>query len=418
MSILQQLEHRLKINVREHAKNSSLLVVGSFIAAIFGLGVNILFANTLSKEVFGEYRFILGLLNTFNSFALSGMNIAVVQAVARGHEGALASSIRYQLKWAIPHAIGGFIAASFFYAQGDTTAAFCLAAIALVMPVSNAFNTYTAFLQGKKAFEAFSTSNVIQALCIYGTIAIALIGTQNLIVITLANIGATLLTNLLFHAYTIYRYKPNTSTDKATIPYGRHISLLWGLRLAIDQVETFLIHAVLGPASLAAFAVITTIPERLKGFIKIGPSVVLPDYANRNLGEIVPLLRRKMALLFVGLSFTALGYVLLCPPVFTLIYPNYTDIIPLAQLYGISFLFGLWSIPLTILFSQQESDTLSKVLVTSSILQSVIMAIGLFLGGLVGAIIGKLLFQAIQMMGYQIGLEFAAKRQIALASTK
>ena len=119
MSILQQLEHRLKINVREHAKNSSLLVVGSFIAAIFGLGVNILFANTLSKEVFGEYRFILGLFNTFNSFALSGMNIAVVQAVARGHEGALASSIRYQLKWAIPHAIGGFIAASFFYAQGD-----------------------------------------------------------------------------------------------------------------------------------------------------------------------------------------------------------------------------------------------------------------------------------------------------------
>jgi O-antigen/teichoic acid export membrane protein len=418
MSFFETLEKALKINVREHAKNSGLLVVGSFIAAIIGLGVNILFANLLSKETFGDYRFILGLLNTFNSFALTGMNVAVVQAVARGYEGTLMRAVRYQLRWAIPHAIGGLIAAVFFFSQGNTTAALCLTLIALVSPISNAFNTYSAFLQGKKQFKRFTGTNIIQALTVYGTITLALIGTENIVLITLANIGATLLSNLALHAYTLYRYKPNTSADPETITYGRNLSFLWGLRLAVDQLDTFLIHGFLGPASLASYAVITTIPERLKGFIKIGPSVVMPDHANRSLSEIVPPMRKKMALLFLALAVVSAFYALLCPPVFAVIYPLYTDIIPLAQLYGISLLFGLWSIPLTILFSQQESATLNKALIASSLLQAVMMASGLWLGGLLGVVIAKLSFQGIQMAGYMIGLEIAAKRQRAVASTR
>lgn len=418
MSFFSFLERKLKINVREHAKNSILLAAGSFIASLAGLAVNILFANILAKETFGEYRFILGLFNTFNSFALTGMNVAVVQAVARGHEGALLSSIRYQLKWAIPHTLGGLIAAMIFWLNGQSTAAICLALIALVMPISNAFNTYTAFLQGKKAFQAFTASNAIQAIIVYVTIAAAAIATKHVVIITLANITATLLANAITYAWTLAKYKPNSTDEPGAIVYGRNISVLWGLRLAAEQIDTFLIHGLLGPAQLASYAVITTIPERLKGFIKIGPSVVLPDYANRTLAEIVPPLRKKMLLMFIGLGIVTAGYVILCPPVFSIIYPLYKDIIPLAQLYGTSFILGLWSIPLTILFSQQESKTLGKILAASSISQGVIMAVGLFAGGLLGAVIGKLVFQGIQMAGFMIGLEYAAKHQSAVASTK
>lgn len=418
MSFFTFLERKLKTNARVHAKNSLLLATGSFIASLAGLGVNILFANVLSKETFGDYRYILGLLNVFNSFTLTGMNVAVVQAVAKGYEGALRASINDQLKWAIPHTLGGFIAAAIFYVNGQPTAALCLALIAAIMPVSNAFNTYTAFLQGKKAFKAFTVSNMVQAFAVYSAIAVALLATKHIVIITLANIGATLASNLILHAYTLRTYKPNDRTEADTLAYGRKISLLWGLRLAADQVETFLIHGMLGPVSLAAFAVITTIPERLKGFIKIGPSVVLPDYANRRLSEIVPPLRKKLLLLTLGLGIVTIGYVALCPPVFRLIYPTYADIIPLAQLYGMSFLFGLWSIPLTILFSQKESETLSGILAISSVLQAAMMAIGLFMGGLLGAVIGKLSFQGMQTVAYLVGLEIAAKRQSAVASTK
>lgn len=418
MPIFEMLEKALKINVREHAKNSTLLVVGSFIAALIGLGVNILFANLLSKETFGEYRYILSLFNVFNSFALTGMNVAVVQAVARGFEGTLSASIRYQLKWAILHTIGGLFAALLFLLNGQETAAICLAMIALLMPISNAFNTYTAYLQGKKAFQAFTVSNTLQALGVYAMIALALLTTKNIVIITLANISATLLINLAFYAYTVHRFKPNTVNEPSTIRFGKRVSLLWGLRLAADQVDALLIHAVLGPAALASYAVITTIPERLKGFIKIGPSVVLPDYANRTLDQIVPPLRKKLLFLLLGLGIVAAGYVLLCPPVFRIIYPHYGEIIPLAQLYGVSFLFGLWSIPLTILFSQQESDALSMVLAGSSIAQAIIMAIGLFTGGLLGVVIAKLLFQALQFIAFIFGLEYAAKHQAATASTR
>ncbi|MFO0765098.1 MAG: oligosaccharide flippase family protein [Patescibacteria group bacterium] len=416
MSFFQKLEQKLKINVRQHAKNSSLLAAGSFVASLMGLAISVVYANFLSKETYGEYRYVLGLLNVFNSFSLTGMNVAVAQAVARGFDGVLMASIKYQLKWAIPHTLGGLVAAGVFYCRGDMTAAVCLALIAIIVPVSNAFNTYTAFLQGRKAFTAFSASTVVQSIAVYSSIAVAVFASRHVVWVTLANIGATLAVALIMHAWTLWRFKPGTSTDQNAITYGRNVSLLWGIRMAAEQIDTFLIHGFLGPVALATYAVITTVPERLKGYIKIAPLVVLPNHANRTLADIVPPLRKKLALMTLALAGISAAYALLCPLLFGWIYPLYQNAVPLAQLYGITFIFGLSTIPLTILFSQQESKVLSNVLIGSSIAQGIIMALGLWLGGLMGAIAAKLVFQLLQTVTMIVGLEIAAKRHMALAS--
>ena len=220
------------------------------------------------------------------------------------------------------------------------------------------------------------------------------------------------------YAWTLKKFKPNNEQDPQAITYGRNTSFLWGIRLAAEQIDTFLIHGILGPAQLATYAVITTIPERLKGFIKIAPTVALPNHANRALAEIVPPLRKKMLLLLFGLGVLSFLYAWLCPFVFTWIYPLYHDAIPLAQLYGVSLIFGIWNIPLSILFSQQESSILGRILAGSSIVQGLIMASGILVGGLLGAVVGRLVFQALQAIGLWLGVENAAKRQLARAVIK
>ena len=83
----------------------------------FGQGMNssisflliIAFANLLPKETYGFYRYILSLAGIFNVFTMTGMNAAVSQATATGNEGALRTSVRYQLKWNVMMAIAMWI---------------------------------------------------------------------------------------------------------------------------------------------------------------------------------------------------------------------------------------------------------------------------------------------------------------------
>lgn len=411
MSLLHHLEGVLKTDLRSHIKNGGWLVIGSGIVSALSLIMSIVFANALSKESFGDYRYALGLLNVFNSFSLSGMNTAVAQAVARGFDGTLAASVRYQFKWAIPHALGGLVAAAIFWSQGNTLAALCLGLFAVFIPSSNALNTYSGFLQGRKLFSTLSTTTIIQSLAVYALVTIAVFSTRDALWLTVALITATILSNITVFSWVMWRFKPKEATDPQAITYGRNLSFLWGLRLAAEQIETFLIHGFLGPAALATFAVITTAPERLKGYIKIAPSIVLPNHANRTLAEIVPPLRKKMLLMGLGLVIISIVYILLCPLLFGWVYPLYSDAVPLAQLYGISLILGLWQIPSAIFQSQQEASVLGKILASSSIFQALIMGIGVIAGGLFGAVLGKLIFQALQLTLFVTGLEYLAKRQ-------
>ena len=59
----------------------------------------IVFANFLSKEVFGEYTFVMAVLSIAGIFALPGMRVAVIQAVARGYEGTYFRALREIFKW-------------------------------------------------------------------------------------------------------------------------------------------------------------------------------------------------------------------------------------------------------------------------------------------------------------------------------
>lgn len=414
MSLITTLEQALHINIRQHAKNAGMLTIGAFGTALLGLGVSIALANILTKEQFGEYRYILGLLNAFNSFALTGMNMAVTQAVAKGSDGDFLKALRFQMKWGLFHTLGGLGVSAYLYLIDKPIAALCLVAISLVMPTANAFNTFTAYLQGKKYFTLFSATNILQSLVIYGSIAVALFATQHIVIMTLANIFATLATNLVFHWYVVKTYPPGTQTDSSTQSFGVKLSGMWGLRLLVDQLDTFFIYSFLGPTALASYAVITTIPERLKGFIKFGPLVALPDHAQRELQEIVPALRKKLLLMMVGLAIVTVGYVLLSPMVFRFFYPTYTELIPLIQLYGVSFLFAIHLIPLNILFSQKASGALASTITFTSILQILCMVIGLVYFKLPGAIAGKLIFQLLQACMYYLALELAYTREKGL----
>ena len=80
-------------------KGGFWLSVGQFFGTLKGFILSIVFANLLSKEVFGEYSFAMTVLGIAGVFALPGMGVAVVQAVAKGYEGTYFKALKEVFKW-------------------------------------------------------------------------------------------------------------------------------------------------------------------------------------------------------------------------------------------------------------------------------------------------------------------------------
>jgi len=81
----------------------------------------IVFANLLPKETYGIYTYLLSLSGFFTVFTLSGMNAAVLQAVASGNEGILKSSVKYQIKWNSAMTLVLFGLAGYYFWQYNYT---------------------------------------------------------------------------------------------------------------------------------------------------------------------------------------------------------------------------------------------------------------------------------------------------------
>src|SRR3989344_4903049 len=118
-TVLRGLEKYTKADMVYLAKGGFWITFGQSFSTLLSLVLIIAFANLLPKETYGTYRYILSLASIFNVFTLTGMNSAVARAVAIGHEGALRTSVKYQLKWNLLMLVAFFTLGGYYLANGD-----------------------------------------------------------------------------------------------------------------------------------------------------------------------------------------------------------------------------------------------------------------------------------------------------------
>ncbi|HEV7121319.1 MAG TPA: oligosaccharide flippase family protein, partial [Candidatus Paceibacterota bacterium] len=131
------------------------LNANSAVTLLLSFGISIAYANFLPKEVYGTYQYLLSLFSILGAFTLSGMNSAITRSVARGYEGALRSSILPQLRWNLISTGIALCFTAYYFLHAEQTLSLGMAFIAIALPIITTFNSYGAFLIGKKAFRTF-----------------------------------------------------------------------------------------------------------------------------------------------------------------------------------------------------------------------------------------------------------------------
>lgn len=389
-SVLRWSEQYTKTDMVYLARSSFWLQAISVFVSLASFLLYVVFGHVLTKEVYGNYQYLLSIGAIVGAFTLTGMNGAVARAVARGFEGSYREAIRVQLRWNIVPMLGAWMFGAYYLAHSNPTLGLGLILIGIFVPLNTTFNTYGAFLTAKKDFRR----NFFYGLLVYAPyyLAVALVAVS--LPLALALLAANLISQgimyFVAHRRILAIYKPNDERDPEAIAYGKHLSLINFFGAAIAQVDNILVFHYLGAAELALYSFTTALPDRLGIFRNIA-AAAFPKFATRTPEEVRLSIGRKV-LLSIGVALgVVLLYDLFAYQFFMLFFPKYIEAVAFSQVYAFIIAAGFGSVFITALSAHGRVKRLYTYNIITPIITLASELVGILMWGLWGLIIARIL---------------------------
>ncbi len=357
--------------------------------SLFSLILYIVFAHVVPKEVFGTYQYLLSLMVAISALSLAGMNSAVIRAVAQGYEGTYRAAIRLQALWSLLPCVVALGIGAYYYVQNEYALATALVVIGILSPLNNVFNTYSAYLQGKRNFRSTYFYNLTQNIVYYSAMIVAAFFASGAIVLLLANLLSQGLGMYALHRYLLANYQPNDSVDPEALTYGKHLSLMAFFGTLGLQADNILAFHYLGPAALAVYAFSTAVPDRVGALFKFLPAAILPKLSTKSPEEVRAAFDRRLLIPLLSAVFITIVYIACAPFIYALLFPAYVESIPFSQLYALTIIATLANLFTAGLMAARHTKSLYIYNVTTPFVQIALQWVGVVMFGLWGLIIAK-----------------------------
>lgn len=318
----------------------------NFIASsLFSTLLVIGFGNLVPKEVYGNYKYIMSLAGALGFIMFVGINTAVTQSAASGKIGSLSYAIKTQLRWNVLFTLTLLGVAGYYFFNDHASFAIAFIILAAGNPLVSTFNTYGAFLAGRKEFKRASLyasmTTFFYVLCMFTAIVVS----ADLIVLVGAYIIGSLVPLLYFHWKVVRSLPPHdplsAQEEKELVSYARHLNVLNIFGNLSQYVDKIVVFHYMGAVELAIYGFALAVPERIRGYLKNITALALPKLSERSLEDIsLNFYRRIFQGMLIG-SLISIGYVVGAPIVFKLLLPKYLEAVHYSQIIGISYIFLL-----------------------------------------------------------------------------
>src|SRR3989338_1839484 len=327
-AVIKKIQRFLKTDTSYLIKGGAWLSVIRASSLVVAFFLSILYARYLSKETYGNYRYILNALGIFSFLSLPGLGTSMVYAVARGFEGSFRKTTILQ-----------FLSGLFFIAVG-VGSLFMI----LVEPSTN----YQGYYNAKKDFKARAFS-AIGSKIFYGLIMLAAILSirflgptpfYSLLILVCGYLAASTLPHLFFLYSALKSVPKNAPSEKNLLSDGIKFTIIDIPTHVTTYLDSIIIFHLLGPVELAIYSFAEAIPDQIRGTLKsIGTSLASPKLATKDIREIEESgLFGKIARFSILLIPAVIAYILLAPYIYQYLYPKYIDSIFISQLLAISLL--------------------------------------------------------------------------------
>lgn len=338
-NILRWSEQYTRTDMIYATKGGFWLVAGKAAAFATSLLLAAAMANLIPQSVFGIYKFVLAGAGMIGAFTLSGMGGMITQSVSRGFDGTWKAGARTYLQWSVGSIALSLAVSIYYFLNDNVTLAVSFLAVALCSPLFTSSSFFLQFLFGKQDFKRGAlfdiVKNVVPVLCIVGTIFII----DDPVYIVLVYFLSNILINLILTSATERIYHPQESVDPIAISYSKHLSIIGAMGKISENIDKVLVFHYLGAAQLAVYAFAQTPIAQLKLLNDIPVKLAYPKLATTNVQDLQSTLPRKILLLVGLMSMIVVGYVLIAPHIFKILFPAYTDAIPVTQALALSLIF-------------------------------------------------------------------------------
>lgn len=368
-----------------------------FLGQIVGLVANLLlifvFANWLTKETFGTYKYVLSLLGILSIPSLLGLNTAVLNAAARNEDGAFLLAFKLKLKWGLWGSFGSLLLAFYYFIRANQILGVCFLIVALFLPFFNSLHIYESFLAGKKSFAKQNKYYILSQVLSLIFLASAAFLSNNIFILLLAYFFPLTIVYGIFFFLTKKAFRPQGKTNKETINFGKHMSLMGILSSTSSQIDKIILWHFLGPTPLAIYSITMMMPDKIKEILKIIGNLAMPKMVARPIAELQKTVPQKTLRLFAVALPVMLAYIIIAPIAFKWLLPQYYDYVFYSQIYALILLF----FPRVLLGAVlQTKQKIKELYIATAILTPIYWLMLLFLTptiGIWGAIVSFLILE-------------------------
>lgn len=373
------------------AKGGFWLTLGQIISSISSFALALCFANLLPKETYGTYQYILSITGVLAATALSGINIALIQAISRGFEGDILTAIKTKIRWALFGSIASIGLAGYYFLQKDITLTICFLIVSLFLPIMDSFGVYDSYLQGKKYFKISTKYRITSQLICVISLIITLLITKNLFIIVFVYFFSWTSLRFILLKITLKNFELNKIKDPETISFGKHLSLMDILQSIAGQADKILIYHYVGATELAIYAFASAPLSQIKSFLLNIKILALPKLSITPSDQIKKYLPKKIFKAELLLFFVVLSYIIVAPYIFLIIFPQYQQSIIFSQILAITLLFLPRTLLSSSLSAKKQIKSLYKIKIYGPVIKVIIYFIFIQIYGLLGLVIGRVL---------------------------
>ncbi len=392
INLLHWSEKYTKTDMVYLTSNGFWSIATQIISMLTTLIVVYVFANYAAKELYGQYKFVLSIVSLLAIFTLTGTGVAIMQSVARGFTNDLQRLLKSKIIFGLIGALLSIVLSGYYFYKGNHELSNIFLAISIFIPFFESFFLYNSYLQGKKDFKTsffyVSISTIIQSIALLSAIFI----TTNIIVILAALFISQIATRAFFFYITLknrHESEKDTPNDKEVLKYSKHLSAMGVVSLVANHIDKILVFHYLGAAELAVYAVAILVPEQIKEAFKHIYKLAIPKYAKQDIKNIKKNILKKMLIFGLPVVIIISIYILIAPYFYSILFPKYLESIFLSQIFAISILAIVASLPIAALQAKSLTKQLYKYNLCSYTLQIVFIFIGIYYYGLIGLVIAR-----------------------------
>jgi len=317
-----------QIDWKYFIKNSFWVGIRQIITLAVGLLVSVAFTRLVTKELYGNYELILSILSLVSITAISGLNPAIIRAVARGHEGSYPKAVKISFLWsflgsAIVFIIGGF----YFFYQSEAVGIVILAS-SIFFPFLYGLSHWEALFSGQERFDLATKFSALQTIISgLATAFVIFLFPDKLIIIALAHFLLSSGFNILFYKKSLSFLK-NRKTEKGTMSYGYFLTKISILSVIAGHLDKIIVGIFLGPQELAIYAIGINFSKKILDLIKNFFSITTPKIAKKNTVN-----KQNYFKIFALFSIFGIGAYFISPSIILFLFSeNYSNSIILSQI--------------------------------------------------------------------------------------